>query len=202
MAMVKIPMPTDPGDWVTQAEVAQGLSQTVPSPIRAGTGRRMAGVIAADANNGTGIAGINWNSHLLPVRSWVNAERYESDIADGMRWAAGFPVPGIPANPKSRRCPQREPRRTPARGNPVLLTAVADVVASGTPIVVAAGNSSLSASGYSPQTAPASLPWPRGPRGRQGLIHELSHGRRAFGAGRQGAGGLRRRRYRSPTNGS
>ena len=59
----------------------------------------VAGVLAADTNNGTGVAGIDWNAQIVPVRVIGRCGGYFSDILDGMTWAAGLAVPGAPANP-------------------------------------------------------------------------------------------------------
>ena len=45
------------------------------------------------------VVSITWsNARLLPVRVLGVCGGYVSDIAAGMRWAAGLPVPGVPAN--------------------------------------------------------------------------------------------------------
>ena len=63
-------------------------------------GTRVAGIIAAAANNGTGIAGIDWNANILPVRViGTCGSAAPSDIVDGMRWAAGLHVGLMALNP-------------------------------------------------------------------------------------------------------
>ncbi len=42
---------------------------------------------------------MDWAARLLPVRVLGKCIGYDSDISDGVHWAAGLPVPGIPANP-------------------------------------------------------------------------------------------------------
>ena len=62
-------------------------------------GTAIAGVIAATTNNGTtGVAGINWNSKILPVRIGSGDGAYDSDLIKGIRWAAGLSVTGAPVN--------------------------------------------------------------------------------------------------------
>ena len=63
----------------------------------------MAGVVAATANNMTGIAGIGWNIRILPVRALGKCGGSLADIAEAIRWAAGLPVPGVPTNPTPAR---------------------------------------------------------------------------------------------------
>lgn len=92
--------PTDPGDWVTQAEVNAGgqfaLCRVEDSSWH---GTHVAGIIAA-SNNGVGVAGANRVSSILPVRALGKCgSGNRQDIIDGMLWAAGMPVPGVAPNP-------------------------------------------------------------------------------------------------------
>ncbi|MEO5677850.1 MAG: S8 family peptidase, partial [Usitatibacter sp.] len=141
--------PADPGDWVTPAESASGTLQNCPVTDSRWHGTAMAGVIAATANNGSGIAGINWSSKLLPVRVVGKCGGYESDIADGIRWAAGIAVPGVPANADFADVLNVSLSAAGACST-TLQSAINEVLAVGTPIIVAAGNNSVDASGYSP----------------------------------------------------
>ncbi|WP_205192889.1 S8 family serine peptidase, partial [Burkholderia sp. LMG 13014] len=97
------PDATDPGDWVTQQELSNANGpyyNCAPQPSDSSWhGTRVMGVIGATANNGAGIAGISWLGRILPVRVLGKCGGTTSDIADGMRWAAGIPVSGVPNNP-------------------------------------------------------------------------------------------------------
>ncbi len=63
-------------------------------------GTHVAGTIAANADDGVGIAGIDWQAMLLPVRVLdEDGTGVLSDVLDGIEWAAGLPVSGVPANP-------------------------------------------------------------------------------------------------------
>jgi thermitase len=54
-----------------------------------GHGTHVAGIVAADTNNDEGIAGVAWNCKVLPVKVIDQyGEGYDSDVADGIRWAA------------------------------------------------------------------------------------------------------------------
>ena len=54
-----------------------------------GHGTNVAGVIAADSNNGIGVTSLAWNAKIMPVRiSQLNGSAYSSTIASGLTWAA------------------------------------------------------------------------------------------------------------------
>jgi serine protease len=93
------PDPTDPGDWVTADDLRRfgGYCGTVPQNS-SWHGTHVAGVLAAEANNNTGIAGVAWNVRVQPVRAVGKCGGTLSDIAEAMRWSAGLSVPGVPAN--------------------------------------------------------------------------------------------------------
>ena len=130
---------SDPGDWITSADASQpGFSGCTPE-ASSWHGTQLAGLIGAASDNELGMAGVAWNVRLLPVRVLGKCHGFDSDILAGMRWAAGLPVPGVPANP------------TPARVLNMSLggagacsaayrTAVAELAAAGAVVVAAAGN--------------------------------------------------------------
>lgn len=92
--------PSDPGDFVTVAEAGVSPFQSCPEAMTSSWhGSHIAGIIAANGNNGVGTAGINWNTRLLPVRVLGKCGGYASDTIDAVRWAAGLSVPGTPINP-------------------------------------------------------------------------------------------------------
>ena len=67
-------------------------------------GTAVASVVAANTNNGVGMAGMNGSVRILPVRiSGQCGVARTSDIIDGMLWAVGETVPGIPVNPNPAR---------------------------------------------------------------------------------------------------
>lgn len=71
-------------------------------------GTKVSGLIAAAGNNAQGITGLNWNGRIVPVRVTSacgrgNAGAWDSDIIGGIRWAAGLPIDGVPANPNPAR---------------------------------------------------------------------------------------------------
>lgn len=54
-----------------------------------GHGTIVAGIIGAIANNNRGMAGINWNIRLMPIKALdANGSGLASDVSAGIRWAA------------------------------------------------------------------------------------------------------------------
>ena len=129
--------PTDEGDWVSAGECGDGVpTQDQPSSWH---GTHVAGTIAARTNNDTGVAGVAWNAKLLPVRALGKCGGYLSDITDGMLWAAGLDVDGVPHNPN----PAKVLNLSLGSAGQCALTfsvAIAAVRAKGVTIVAAAGN--------------------------------------------------------------
>lgn len=138
------PDPTDPGDFVTAAEAADPASPLHACATSNSTwhGTMVAGAIGAVANNGVGIAAVNWRSPLLNVRVMGKCGGALSDIADGIRWAAGLAVPGVPANPRPARVLNLSMSGQGACG-PTLQSAVTEAIARGAVIVAAAGNDNV-----------------------------------------------------------
>jgi serine protease len=127
--------PADPGDWVSTNECANG----VPPGESSWHGTHVAGTIGAVGNNGLGVAGINWHSKILPVRILGKCGGFLSDAVDAIRWAAGLPVPGVPANPN----PARVLNMSFGEAGPCGITlqnAINNATAIGAVVVVAAGN--------------------------------------------------------------
>lgn len=92
------PDASDPGDWVSVGEAGHGMFQyCAPSPSL-WHGTFIAGQIAAASNNGAGVVGLNWGASVLPVRVSGKCGALVSDLLDGLRWAAGLPVAGLPPN--------------------------------------------------------------------------------------------------------
>jgi serine protease len=138
------PDPSDPGDWLTQAEISQRggpFFQCSTAPENSSWhGTQTAGLIAALTNNGIGMASVGRNVRVLPVRVLGKCGGFDSDIIAGMRWAAGMTVPGVPANPN-----RAQVINMSLGGDGACTAAYQDAVtainAAGTVIVAAAGNS-------------------------------------------------------------
>jgi serine protease len=95
--------PSDPGDWIDTSDKANAAFTNCDTSSSSWHGTRVAGMIGARTNNAAGVAGLDWNSFILPVRVLGKCGGTDSDIIAGMRWAAGLPVAGVPANPTPAR---------------------------------------------------------------------------------------------------
>ena len=136
----------DEGDW---AEAEGACGPDTPKTNSSWHGTHVAGTIAAAAGNGVGIAGIAHDARIQPVRVLGRCGGLTSDIADGIIWASGGEVDGLPVNP------------TPAKVinmslggagvcNVTTQKAIDGAVSRGTSVVVAAGNSDLDAQLFTP----------------------------------------------------
>lgn len=90
--------PSDPGDWINAGDQANPLFAGCDVANSSWHGTFIAGQIAAATNNAQGVAGLNWGARVLPVRVSGKCGALVSDLLDGLRWAAGLPVSGLPAN--------------------------------------------------------------------------------------------------------
>lgn len=135
--------PSDPGTWGSASECGRTTNSSWH-------GSHVAGTMAAASNNAAGVAGVNWVSKVVPVRVLAKCgSGYDSDIIAGMRWAAGLSVPGIPLNPN----PARVINLSLGGDGPCTAawqSAVNEVVATGSVLVIAAGNENQNASNSSP----------------------------------------------------
>ncbi len=136
----------DPGDWIAASD-----SSWCPLSPRSSSwhGTHVAGTVAAVTNNALGVAGIARDARIVPVRVLGKCGGNLSDIADGMRWAAGLPVPGVPNNPNPASVLNLSLGGGGACG-PTYQSAVDDITATGASVVVAAGNSNADATNYRP----------------------------------------------------
>ncbi len=95
--------PSDPGDWIDSRDKNDPVYADCDTTSSSWHGTRVAGMIGALTDNSVGVAGLDWNSFLLPVRVLGKCGGVDSDILAGMRWAAGLHVAGVADNPTPAR---------------------------------------------------------------------------------------------------
>lgn len=137
--------PADPGDWTTSNQCFLGSSAEDSS----WHGTHVAGTIGAASNNGSGVAGVNWLAKVVPVRVLGRCGGYLSDIVAGTRWAGGLAVPGVPANANPADVINLSLGGSGACAA-TYQSAFNELASAGVVVVVAAGNSSVNASGFQP----------------------------------------------------
>lgn len=162
--------PSDPGDYVTQAESTTpgGPLQGCPAGNSTWHGTMVAGTLGA-AMNGSGVSGVNWTSPIVSVRVLGKCGGALSDVADGIRWAAGLPVPGAPANPHPAKVINLS-LAGPGECGAILQSAVTDALASGALVVAAAGNNNDDVANH----------WPANCNGVVAVAATSKDGSRAF----------------------
>ena len=137
--------PSDPGDWQAAGDCGSG-SPAYPSTWH---GTHVAGTIGAASNNGSDVAGVNWQAKILPARVLGRCGGELSDVIDAIRWSAGLAVPGAPPNAN----PARVINMSLGGGgtcSPLMQAAIDAAAAAGALSVVAAGNSLDIADFYTP----------------------------------------------------
>jgi serine protease len=146
--------PSDPGDWLSAAELARspfegrscggGSKQDQPT-ASTWHGTRVAGLIAADTDNGIGVAGAAFNALILPVRVLGKCGGYDSDVIAAMYWSAGLsiPLPLVSGTPIVNSHPAKVINLSlgsVGSCNDMYATAVRDLTAKGVVVVASAGN--------------------------------------------------------------
>lgn len=135
----------DPGDFSAAGQCGAGQ----PARNSSWHGTHVAGTVAAVTNNGTGVAGVAYGAKVVPVRVLGRCGGFTSDIADGMIWAAGGNVSGVPSNPN----PAKVLNLSLGGSGSCSATsqaAINSARSNGAVVVVAAGNSNTNASGANP----------------------------------------------------
>jgi serine protease len=164
--------PTDPGDWINTADLTSPATKAIftgtgvncPVSPSSWHGTLVSGVIGAATNDGIGIAGVGWDTRVVPVRALGKCAGYDSDILDGMAWAAGLPI----------QFPDPTAQSAPANPNPVKIinlslgspttcssfysSLISQLSAMNVVVVAAAGNSSGSNGAGGAVTEPANCP--------------------------------------------
>ncbi|CAM9745930.1 unnamed protein product [Chrysoparadoxa australica] len=140
---------SDTGDWITFGDSCYSGRNTDSS----WHGTHVAGTVAANSGNGKGVAGVAWNVKILPVRVLGKCGGYLSDIADGIRWAAGGAVAGLPINQNKADVINLSLGGFGSCG-PTVQSAIDFANSQGSVVVVAAGNDTqnLNFNAYVPAT--------------------------------------------------
>jgi serine protease len=136
---------SDPGDWTAAGECGAGE----PASNSSWHGTHVAGTIAAATNNSTGVAGVAYGAKVVPVRVLGKCGGYTSDIADGIIWASGGTVSGVP-NIAARAQVINMSLGGGGACDTTTQNAINSARSRGTVVVVAAGNESQNASNSNP----------------------------------------------------
>jgi len=138
------PDPRDEGDWVDA-----GACGGFPAHPSSWHGTYVAGIMAGDINNGIGIAGIDLYAHIVPVRVLGECGGTDEDVFEGMLWASGVQIAGVPPNPYPAKVINMSLGGAGTCPNAVQ-DAIDDALAQGSVVVVAAGNESSDAASFAP----------------------------------------------------
>ncbi len=136
----------DYGDW---NPVAGECSATSTVRNSSWHGSHVAGTIAQVTDNAIGVAGLAFESTILPIRALGRCGGYTSDIADAIVWASGGDVDGVPTNQN----PAEVINLSLGGGQacPSISQDAVDIAnANGSLVVVAAGNSNGNVANFSP----------------------------------------------------
>lgn len=112
-------------------------------------GTHTAGTVAAVGNNNKGVIGVAYGAKVVPVRVLGRGGGYTSDIVDGITWASGGTVSGVPANANPAEVINMSLGGSGTCSS-TYQTAINAAVARGTTVVVAAGNSNADTAGFTP----------------------------------------------------
>jgi type VII secretion-associated serine protease mycosin len=146
VAVVDTGVDLDHPDLASRIDVANGYDFVGHSPVANddnGHGTHVAGIVAATANNGVGVAGTAPDCRILPVKVLDASGRGSTlDVADGIRWAVAKGAEVINLSLAST-APDSYTR-----------SAVAYALASNVVVVAAAGNDGSSAGASYPAAYP------------------------------------------------
>jgi serine protease len=136
---------SDPGDWTAAGQCGTGE----PASNSSWHGTHVAGTIAALTNNGIGVAGVAYGAKVVPVRVLGQCGGYTSDIANGIIWASGGTVSGVP-NIAARAQVINMSLGGGGACDTTSQSAINSARSRGTVVVVAAGNENQNASNSNP----------------------------------------------------
>jgi serine protease len=131
--------PSDPGDWINSSDIASGNFDGCLVESSSWHGTQTASLVGALTHNGVGMASVGRTVRVLPVRVLGKCGGYTSDIAAGIRWAAGITVDGV-TNPTPANVINLSLGGEGACSN-TYQQAINEALARGVVVVVSAGNS-------------------------------------------------------------
>jgi serine protease len=134
---------SDPGDWTATRNSSWH-------------GTHVAGTVAAVTNNGVGVAGVAFGAKVMSVRVLGTGGGFTSDIADGIVWASGGSVPGVPNTTTPAQVINMSLGGFGACSS-TLKTAINGAVGRGTVVVASAGNSAINAKDQNPANCPNTI---------------------------------------------
>jgi len=134
----------DPGDAVAANECGSNGAQN-----SSWHGTHVAGTVAAVTNNGEGVAGVAYNAKVVPVRVLGKCGGLTSDIADGIIWASGGSVSGVPANSNPADVINMSLGGSGSCSS-TTQNAINTARSNGTVVVIAAGNDNDNSANYNP----------------------------------------------------
>jgi len=139
----------DTGDW-TDSSMNDWCGRIGSSSWH---GTHVAGTIAAVTNNAQDIAGLAYGAKVQPVRVLGHCGGVTSDIADGIIWASGGHVDGVPDNTNPAEVINMSLGGSgKCEDDPATQDAIDGAIARGVTVVVAAGNDGDDAAYYSPSS--------------------------------------------------
>lgn len=143
--------PSDPGDWVTQAESDQqgGWFENCGASDSSWHGTHVRGTINASSDNGQGVASVAPGVKTQAVRALGKCGGSSSDVIDAITWASGGVVPNVPSNATPAEVINMS-LGGPGSCDSFTQSAINGAVTRGTTVVVAAGNSNQDASNSTP----------------------------------------------------
>ncbi|MEJ2455764.1 MAG: S8 family serine peptidase [Candidatus Thiodiazotropha sp.] len=113
-------------------------------------GTHVAGTVAAVAGNDIGVTGVAFQAKIQPVRVLGKCGGYLSDIADGIIWASGADVGGLPTNQTPAQVISLSLGASAPACTQTMQLAIDAARQMGATLVVAAGNDGLDSDGTTP----------------------------------------------------
>lgn len=155
----RVPGGWDLGDWTTEEPwLSQCTDGSNPPEASSWHGTHVSGTIAELTDNGVGLAGSAFHAQVLPVRVLGHCGGYTSDISDGIVWAAGGHVDGVPDNTHPAQVISMSLGGSGVcSAGDATAVAIAQANTLGATVVVAAGNSDDDTANYSPASCPGAV---------------------------------------------